>query len=222
MDASGITAQRAERYACPPVEQPDFELQANWKKLKEKYPTMSDDVAEYLATGFCFYRNLLNYDGMMLHSSAVVVDGQAYLFSADSGTGKSTHTQLWLNTFGDRAYILNDDKPALRLENGVWYAHGTPWSGKHDISVDIRVPVAGIALIQRGEKNEIKPFGGAEAIHRLLKQVNRPRDAAYRIKLLELLDRLMTTVPIWQLTCNLEPEAAIVAYDAMSKKGKTE
>lgn len=152
----------------------------------------------------------------MLHSSAVVVDGKAYLFSANSGTGKSTHTGLWLQLFGDRAYILNDDKPALRLEDGVWYAYGTPWSGKHDISVDARVPVGGIAMVHRGEENSIRPFYGKDAVLELMRQVNRPKDMQFRMKLLELLDQFFNLVPIWYLECNMDQEAAIVAYEAMS------
>ena len=220
MKSSGTTAKRAERYRCDARERVDFEIKVTWNRLKERFPDMTDDVAEYLATGFCFYRNLLNFDGLMLHSSAVVVDGKAYLFSADSGMGKSTHTKLWLDAFGDRAYILNDDKPALRLEDGRWYAYGTPWSGKNDISADLKVPVAGIALLRRGEENIISPSGGIEAIHRLFKQVNRPRNAAYREKLLELIDQLMQKVPIWDLQCNMESEAAKIAYEAM--KGSKE
>jgi len=152
----------------------------------------------------------------MLHSSAVVVDGRAYLFTADSGTGKSTHASLWLRQFPNNAYILNDDKPALRLINGTWYAFGTPWSGKNDISVNAGVPVAGIAVLERGENNEIAPFSGVAAIHALLKQVNRPILMEYRVLLLELLDKLITKVPVWKLKCNLDAEAAIAAYEGMS------
>jgi len=147
-----------------------------------------------------------------------VVDGKAYAFTADCGTGKSTHTQLWLNRFGDRAYILNDDKPALRFEDGVWYAYGTPWSGKYDISRNERVPLAGIAVVERGEENEILPFKGIAAIHAILKQVNRPRSAQYRVKLMELLDKLISTVPVWKLRCNMDPQAAEVAYESMCGK----
>lgn len=222
MDASGITAERAERYRCPPCETPDMVIQTRWQRLYEKHPTLTAEEAEYLATGLCFYRNLLQFDGMMLHASAVVLDGRAYLFSADSGVGKSTHTALWLKIFGERACILNDDKPALRLEGGRWVAYGTPWSGKHDLNADLRVPLGGIALLERGEKNEIVPATGREAVQKLIKQVNRPRDAVYRMKLLELMDRLISGVPIWKLTCNQEPEAARVAYEAMARRGENE
>lgn len=173
-----------------------------------------------MSTAANFYRQLLDFEGMMLHSSTVVVDGFAYCFTADSGTGKSTHTGLWLQEFGERAYILNDDKPALRREDGVWYAYGTPWSGKHDISVDERVPLGGIACLSRAAENTIRPFSGTAAIGAIFKQLNRPRSPEYRMKLLELLDKLIREVPVWQLCCNMEPEAARVAYAAMSTKGK--
>ncbi len=215
MDTFGITKERAERYRIEPTETLDFELISPWEKVKEQHPQTPDTVGEYLSTGSQFYRHLLDYDGMMLHSSAVVVDGKAYLFSAPCGTGKSTHTGLWLRYFGEKAFILNDDKPALRLENGCWYAYGTPWSGKHDISEDLRIPIAGIAMIRQGATNEIKPMGGIEAVHQIFRQVNRPKGAEFRIKLLELLDRLIQDVPIWDLQCNMELEAAEIAYSAM-------
>ena len=86
---------------------------------------------EYAYVGAEFNRKFLKYGGIMIHSSAVEVDGKAYLFSAPCGTGKSTHTKQWQKYFGaDQAIIINDDKPVLRrLEDG-WYAYGTPLVGK--------------------------------------------------------------------------------------------
>lgn len=216
MKTFGRTEKQAEAYLSESVENPDITIQVDWHLLKDLHPEVSMDDCEYICTGISFYKQLLDFGGMMLHSSAVVVDGKAYLFTADPGTGKSTHTRLYLQRFGDRAFILNDDKPALRLESDGWYAYGTPWSGKHDISVDTRVPVAGIAVLQRGEENSITPYGGIEAIHAIMKQVNRPKAAEYRIKLLELLDKLITQVPVWLLKCNMDPQAAEVSYAAMS------
>lgn len=214
LDSFGRTVEQAKPYLC---DSDDPEIVIRSKPVTNpRYAHLSESDREYLASGSSFYRQLLQFDGMMLHASAVVVDGRAYLFSANSGTGKSTHTQLWLKHFGDRAYILNDDKPALRLHDGVWYAYGTPWSGKHDISVNIGVPVAGIALVERSEENTIAPFDGTEAILAVLRQVNRPKDTVFRKQLLKLLDKLISEIPVWRLQCNMEPEAAQVAYRAMS------
>ncbi len=217
MDTFGRTLKQAEPYlSCEQTLDADITVSADWKLLQSKQPHLSDEDCEYMSTGANFYKQLMDHDGLMLHSSAVVVDGRAYLFSAPCGTGKSTHTKLWLKQFGSRACILNDDKPALRLEDGVWYAYGTPWSGKYDISTNCRAILAGIAVLERSAENQIKPFTGLEAIRSILNQMVRPPDSVSRSKLLELTDKLVTQVPVWKLSCNMDPEAAVVAYKAMS------
>lgn len=218
MDSFGRTAAQSEAYRIEDASHIDITIDPCTQEVLQRFPHLSEDSREYLATGVSFYRQLLRYDGMVIHSSAVVVNGRAYLFTASSGTGKSTHTALWVRMFGDNAFILNDDKPALRLEDGVWYAYGTPWSGKHDKSTNARVPVGGIACVERGIHNEIEPLSEKDALLAILRQTGRPKDAESRIQLLGLLDKLITMVPIWKLRCNMEPEAAIVSYEAMSGK----
>ena len=215
MDSFGRTVTQAEPYLTQPGN-PDITIDSNWAQLKADAPHLSDEDCEYISTGSSFYRQLLNFNGMLLHASAVVVDDRAYLFTASSGTGKSTHTSLWLQQFGDRAWLLNDDKPALRLEDGQWFAYGTPWSGKYDLSRNARIPLAGICCLQRGETNQIIPLTPKNAILPILEQTARPPAATLRGKLLELLDSLLTTVPLWQLSCNTSPEAALLSYEAMS------
>lgn len=216
MGSFGRTLDQASAYEIPISNEPDITIRSKPEILQESYPYLSLDDCEYICTGSSFYTQLLQHNGIMLHSSCVVVDGRAYLFTAPSGTGKSTHTKLWLKKFGDRAYILNDDKPALRLEDGVWYAYGTPWSGKYDISRNEKVPVAGIAVLNRGLNNEIIPYCGFKAITAILDQMIRPAGEEHRTRILETLDKLLSNVPVWKLTCNMESAAATVAYRAMS------
>lgn len=216
MDSFERTEKQAIPYLCDTEQAEDITIQSDIQALKDKLPLLSDDLAEYLSTGMSFYSQLLNYDGFMLHSSAVVVDGKAYLFSAPSGTGKSTHTELWLKYFGNRAYILNDDKPALRIIDGKWYAFGTPWSGKYDMSVNTGVELKGIGILERAEQNEIEPYTGKYAIFDIFSQANRPGAYELREKLLTLIGRLIEDVPVWKLKCNMDMEAAEIAYKAMS------
>lgn len=216
MESFGRTVTQAEPYRCEEAPA-DIVITSRAEELKEQQPHLSLEDCEYLSTGSSFYRQLLEYDGLMLHASAVVRDGYAYLFSAPCGTGKSTHTKLWRKVFGDdNVFILNDDKPALRLENGVWYACGTPWSGKTAQNVNTKVPLAGICFLRRGEKNTIEPFSGPMAIFSLLEQTSRPSGEKIRSRLLELLDKLLTTVPVWQMACNMEDDAPTTSYTAMS------
>ena len=218
MDSFGYTVTQAEPYLTEKSENPDIKIVTDWKSLMEQQPHLSDEDCEYLATGACFYYHLLGFDGMLVHSSAVVMDGEAYLFSAPCGTGKSTHTALWRKVFGDdRAKILNDDKPALRLEDGVWYAYGTPWSGKTDQNINIKVPLKGICFIHQSKENHIEPFTGKDAVFALFGQTARPAGANARIRVLELMDKLFEKVPVWKMGCNMEDDAPRVSYEAMRK-----
>ncbi len=218
MDITGRAARQAEAYRCEPVSQPDLILSGDPAIFAGHKVDLAPEDVEYVAVATDFCRKLLSHDAMVVHASAVVVDDRAYLFSAASGTGKSTHTQLWMKRFGDRAYILNDDKPVLRQEDGQWYAYGTPWSGKSDLNVNAKVPLAGIAFLERAETNRIEPFSGPMAIHALLEQTFRPLAPAGKLTVMDLCDRLIRNTKIWKLYCNKDPEAAQVAYEAMCEK----
>jgi len=187
-----------------------------YARYRKKYPEAEDSLIEYMVTGSSFYHTLIHHDGILLHSSAVVLDGEAYLFSAPSGTGKSTHTSLWLQEFPG-CEILNDDKPAIRiLENGI-FVYGTPWSGKTALNLNRKVPLRGIAFLQRGETNTIVPMESIKALENLLNQTVRPGEKDAAAKLFGLLDRILTRIPMYSLTCNMDPQAAHVSYDTMSK-----
>ena len=186
------------------------------KKKKEEIPHLSLDEHEYMWTCEAFYNELLRHNGMMLHSSCVEKDGFAYLFSARSGTGKSTHTHLWLkNLEGTR--IINDDKPALVYDNGKWYACGTPFSGKTDENIDVKIPVRAITFLHRSEKNTVKKIPPFQAVGLLLEQTIKPADRSLAENMLELADLLLREVPVFSLGCNLDNDAAVIAYNEIER-----
>ena len=221
IESYGRIVEQAKPYLCKNSDNIDIYLNKKdifsiKEVLRDQITNVDDDTLEYISTGALFYRKLLDFNGMRLHSSAVVVDNKAYLFTANSGTGKSTHTSLWLKQFGDRAYILNDDKPAVRCVDGAWYAYGTPWSGKNNISANCRVPIAGVAVLERDEKNSIMCMSAEDAVTHIVMQVNRSRSLEHMEKVLTICDCFVSQIPIWKLKCNMDPEAAIVSYEAMS------
>ncbi len=186
------------------------------KMKKEEIPYLSLDEHEYMWTCEAFYNELLRHNGMMLHSSCVEKDGFAYLFSARSGTGKSTHTHLWLkNLEGTR--IINDDKPALIYDNGKWYACGTPFSGKTDENIDVKIPVRAITFLHRSEENTVKKIPPFQAVSLLIEQTIKPADRSLAENMLELADLLLREVPVFSLGCNLQDDAAIVAYNEIER-----
>lgn len=167
----------------------------------------------YMYSGYEFYISLPDYAGFMLHSSCVVVEGYAYLFSGPCGMGKSTHTQKYLKTFPD-AVIINDDKPALRRIDGRWYAYGTPWCGKDGINENSFAPIAGICFLHRGDPqiNRLKPL---EAVGYILRQTNGSRKPEQVRKLMPVINALVTEIPIFEFYNHAEEGAELTTYRAM-------
>ena len=168
-----MTKQAAAYKTDEVCEKPDMSIYIPDDYLLEKQkesPILTLDACEYIHTGTAFYSGLLYFGGFMLHSSAVLMDEKAYLFTADSGTGKSTHTSLWKKAFGeDRVQILNDDKPAVRITKDGIFACGTPWSGKTNLNVNKIVPLAAIGFLERSSENWIERKTGAEVVGKLFK-----------------------------------------------------
>jgi len=215
----GIIETQAQKYRADFEGYPQIVLgidDLTLENYRAAQPQLSLLEHEYMWTGATFCDGLLDYDGFMLHASGVVYENKAYLFSAPSGTGKSTHTTIWRKTFGeDKTFIINDDKPVIRIVDGKVMAFGTPWSGKTDQNENIGVPLQGICFVERCENNWIETMSPKTAIHRILDQTIRPQDSQKMGKLLELLGTVLESVKVYQLHCNMENEAAIVAYDAM-------
>ena len=161
---------------------------------------------------------LLTRDTLMLHGSTVAVDGCAYLFTAPCGTGKSTHTRLWRELFGERAIMVNDDKPFLQITEYGVLAYGSPWSGKHGLATNICVPLKGLCSLCRGNENTINRADPESLIELLRHQAHAPEDPELQEKTYALVARLAESVPLWEMYCNKEPNAAMVAYSAMSGK----
>jgi len=176
---------------------------------------LSIDECEYIMTSVVFYENLLRFDGFMLHSSAVELDNKAYLFSAPSGTGKSTHTQLWLKYF-DKARIINDDKPAIRFIDGCFYAYGTPWSGKTDLNINIKVPLKAIIFIDRSENNFAYKMNNEEALKMLLYQSYSSNNMELKMNFLDIMDKLVKNIDIYKLGCNMNIDAVDTIYKAVN------
>ena len=216
MDVTGRTFAQAAPYACLCQPQPDVRICCDPEQFIKVNPHLTDrDAAMYLATGATFARALLNHQGFQFHASAVALDGQGYLFTAPCGTGKSTHAEKWCRLFG--AQCINDDKPALRrLEEG-WMVWGTPWSGKHDLSSPIGVPLAGIACLRQSSENRIRRMSAQEALPYILSQCIRQLTLQQSDVQLQLVDRLLQEVPVWLLECNIDDEAATVSLQAMTE-----
>ncbi|MBR3610570.1 MAG: hypothetical protein IKL57_03775 [Oscillospiraceae bacterium] len=164
---------------------------------------------------------MIEFGGFYLHSSAIELDGKAYLFSGPSGMGKSTHTRLWQSIFGEKACVFNDDKPALRRIDGRWYAYGTPWCGKDGINQNKKVPLAGICFLKRGEENKIRRLDPKEALPLLMSQtIHKFRKIENLDLLLNNVNYIIKEIPIFELENRPVEEAARLSYETMLSASK--
>lgn len=194
-------------------EQRLLDIEADEERLKRR--KFSDMFLERSVIQRRVAAALIGKDTLMLHGSTVAVDGQAYLFTAPCGTGKSTHTRLWREVFGDRAVMVNDDKPFLRITSDGVLACGSPWTGKHGLGSNVSFPMKGICILSRGSENSIRLLAPEDAADFLRSQCFVPEDSEQAGRARELLDRLIRMVSLWQMECTKQPEAAITAYQAM-------
>lgn len=173
---------------------------------------------ENFAFSNVFNRAAIKYGVMLVHSSALIYDGGAYLFSADSGVGKSTHTKLWLKAFGDKVHIMNDDKPVVRLYDDHAQAYGTPFDGGSGIALNENYPLKAIIFVKRGEKNSVRIPDSKEIIQKLYFQTARIVNRETAEKMLVNIENILHLTKFYVLTCNMDVSAANVAFDSIVRQ----
>ena len=192
------------------MEQKLLDLEADEEGLKRR--KFSDMFLERSVIQRRVAELLITRNVLMLHGSTVAVDGEAYLFTAACGTGKSTHTRLWREVFGDRAVMVNDDKPFLRLDEERVLACGSPWTGKHGLGSNVTCPLKGICILKRGTVDRIKRISADEARDMLNHQCfHLEWDDPAPL----MMEMLMKRVALWEMECTKEPSAALTAWSAM-------
>lgn len=201
---------------------PDFVVSCTDEEINtemENYEEPGYANAGYCES-ICIYRNLCTqlpiHNAFLMHSAVIDVDGRAYAFTAKSGTGKSTHIRLWRKLLGERVVVVNGDKPILRFIDGKLYIYGTPWCGKEGWNTNMRSELNGLCFLERAESNTIRLLEKTDAADRIMSQILMPREPMGAIATLELMDRMLMNTNTWLLGCNMDIEAAKVAYENMS------
>ena len=169
----------------------------------------------------CLYRAIAEkmpiFDRVVFHGASVEVDGKGYIFTAPSGTGKTTHVRLWLEYFADKVQIINGDKPILRLDNDKVSVCSTPWAGKEGLERNTEAPLHAIILIKRSTENKITRISPKDYFSELARQFYLPRSAQARLKTLDIIDKILSDVPIYLLECDISRDAAELSFNTLTK-----
>lgn len=195
----------------------DHENTLNIKEAQIEGISVADYPDSYLET-LAVYRKIvtkmLKYDTFLMHGAVVAVGDKAWLFTAPSGTGKTTHINLWLKNIPG-SYVVNGDKPLIHVGDECT-VYGTPWAGKERMNRNIGVKLCGIVILNRGAENRIEKVPMNQILPVLIQQSYRPKTRVELEKTLSLLSRLGRKIPMYQLYCNMNDEAALTAYNALS------
>lgn len=163
------------------------------------------------------------YDAFVFHGVALEYEGEAYLFTAKSGVGKTTHTRLWLSRYPGQVKVLNGDKPILRLIDGKPYIFGSPWQGKENYGYNGKAPLVALAFVHRAPENRAEAVSDpGAAILPFLSQTYVPQHEDSASRVFAITDTVLKTIRLTHLYVNMEQDAAEVAFCAMVKDGRME
>ena len=178
----------------------------------------ADKLAEFAISNavmllYTFYT--APYDTMMVHASVIAHEGRGYMFLGRSGTGKSTHSRLWLNHIPDTE-LLNDDNPVIRVFDSKALVYGTPWSGKTPCYKNMQVPLKAVVRLSQAPYNKIARLAPLQAFASLMPACSCKRwDNEAMSSLHKSVEKTITIVPCYHLECLPDEDAARVCYNAV-------
>lgn len=212
--------KQCEDYIVDSLEH-DLEFSVTDDEIAKEQNASPDPHSLGYLESICLYRkialNLPKYDCILLHAAIVKVDNLAYGFSAKSGTGKTTHTRLWKQLLGDKMSYVNGDKPIIRIIDGKPYAFGTPWNGKEGYGDNTYAELKALTFIERNNNNSITLLPKKDILSRIIHQILLPKDQENLSKTFDILNILLSKINIYLLKCNMDIEAAEIAYNTIKK-----
>ncbi len=197
---------------CEKIKITKSEIEDELKKDKEHNEAYHEFV--------CIFRHItdsiIKYNGLFIHSAVIQMDNDGYMFSGQSGSGKSTHINEWVKHFGkERVTIINGDKPIVRFYDDGIYAYGNPWCGVEGWSDNKKVKLKSVCFLKQSSENRIRPLKSPEILNKLINQTVIPKNPQDKLKYFELIDIFIKTLDFYELECNISKEAVMTAYEKM-------
>jgi len=177
-------------------------------------PSLIKDLpqTEYIMSGIMFLELAMHLGYLPIHATAISINNEAVLFSAPSGTGKSTHANHWKKLY-PYAIFINDDKPLIYIENNELYVYGSPFSGEHKINKNIKAKLKAIVLLNRGIDNKIEIANINEIIPEVIKNTLNPKLESSWNKIFPLIEKIYKDIPVLKLYATNSEESVRSIYD---------
>ncbi|MBO5927145.1 MAG: hypothetical protein J6Q38_06310 [Clostridia bacterium] len=218
----GYTAKFLSDYIVYDKE-PEIFISCTDKELLSELEVSEIKIIEVVENA-CILRKLAsillkNYNTVLFHASAICYKGNAYLFTAPSGTGKSTHAKFLKELLNDEIKYINDDKPFIKYDDKIskFIVYGSPWNGKHRLSNNVNFPLKAIIKLERGETNEVEKISSTSVLNLLLEQAYLNKTEEETLKLLDIINLLFSKTEFYKLKCKAELESAKVTFNKILK-----
>lgn len=200
-------------------EKADITASTDESEIDDEMKAYSEPFSRQYCEKICLYRSIAeqlpDFDSFVFHGAAVKALGKGYIFTAPSGTGKTTHVRLLTEYFGNDVTVINGDKPVLKVADGNATVYSTPWAGKEGWQTNTQAPLGGIILLKRGTTNVIRKIDPSEYFNELMKQVYIPKNGEMMLKTLDLMDSLSSSVAFYLLECDMTEDAAKTSFGVM-------
>lgn len=168
----------------------------------------------YFLGSYIISNKIIFHSGFVLHASAVTYNGKGIVFTAASGTGKSTHASMWRRYFN--AGIINDDCPVIRIEKDNVFVHGTPWSGAKNRAMQACSPLSAIIILEQSDHNSIRELSSKEAIPLCMPRIFLPYyNPALMDTALQNIEKAIEATPKYLLKCRADREAAELVHQCI-------
>lgn len=204
----------------------DFQASATEEEISKEKTALGSNASDGFIESVCIYRSIAkrlpHYNAFVFHAAAIEFNGKAYCFTAKSGTGKTTHINLWRKYIGDKVNVINGDKPIIRFIDKIPYAFGTPWSGKENYNNDIHYPLKSICFINQAQSNSINKLDTHKGLSRILHQIYLPANSDDLQLTIDLIDKLFNNVALWELNCDISEEAALLCFNTLTNEANNE
>ena len=208
---------------------PAFHISVSAGELEQERRQQPGEFSNGYLETVCSYRQaanrLLERNVFVMHASVVALDGEAYAFLAPSGVGKTTQTRLWQQHFGQRLRVINGDKPLIRMvhdgEAAQFHAYGTPWQGKEGMGCNACAPLKAVFFLKQSREPGAVPATHAQKVDLLFRQLLMPVEPERMMRLLNMADKLVSSVPFYVLSCDMTEASVLCAYHAV-KEGAPE
>ncbi len=181
-----------------------------------KAPIKWNDYYSFYLAGIAFRNRLIRMNGILIHCSSISYKGHGLIFSAPSGTGKSTHTRLWKEIYGKDVNYINDDRPAIRFINDIPMVCGSPWSGTSDLFSNRKEPLIAIVMLERSDSNSIERLQLDKALQLLMPRCFLPYfDQKMMIEAMDTLEQIVKSIPVYLLKCRPDYEAVEIVLKCL-------